>query len=82
MPVEEYIQMDGKYLIEKDLTNSELVDMALEVVEASPSNLDLNVDSILDVDDHPPPIVKLIDAQHHASMLSHFLLNNSVNFSV
>jgi hypothetical protein len=33
MPVEEYIQMDGEDLIEEELTNSELVDMALEVVE-------------------------------------------------
>jgi hypothetical protein len=59
----------------------ELVDMALEVVEASPSNLDLNVVPIPN-DDQSPPIVKLPDARHHASMLSHFLLNNSINFSV
>ena len=74
--------MDGKDLIEKELTNIELVDMALEVVGASPSNLDLNVDPIPNVDDQLTPIVKLIDAWHHASMLSHFLLSNSVNFSV
>jgi hypothetical protein len=82
MPVEEYIQMDGKDLIEEELINTELVDVALEVVEASPSNLDLNVDPIPNVDDQPPPIVKLTNVQHHASMLSHFLLNNSINFSV
>jgi hypothetical protein len=41
--MEEYIQMDGEDLIEEELTNIELVDTALEVVEASPSNLDLNV---------------------------------------
>jgi hypothetical protein len=77
MAVEEFIQMDGEDLIEEELTNTELVDMALEVVGASPSNLDLNVDSIPNVDDQPPPIVKLTDAQHHASMSSHFLLNDS-----
>jgi hypothetical protein len=82
MPVEEYIQMDGKDLIEEELINTELVDVALEVVEASPSNLDLNVDPIPNIDDQPPPIVKLTNVQHHASMLSHFLLNNSINFSV
>ena len=54
MSLEEYIQMDGEDLIEEELTNNELVDMALRVVEASPSNLDLNVDPILDVDDQPP----------------------------
>jgi hypothetical protein len=85
MPVEEYIQMDGKELkdlIEEEFTNTELVDMALAVVEASPSNLDLNVDPIPNVDNQPLPIVKLTDVRHHASMLSHFLLNNLVNFSV
>jgi hypothetical protein len=56
--------------------------VALEIIVASPSNLDLNVDPIPNVDNQPPPIVKLTDVQHHASMLSHFLLNNSTNFSV
>jgi hypothetical protein len=82
MPVEDYIQMDGEDLIEEELTNTELVDMALEVVEASPSNLDLNVDPIPNFDDQPPPIVKLTNVRHHSFMLSHFLLNNSINFSV
>jgi hypothetical protein len=80
MPMQEYIQINGENLIEKELTNTELVDMALEVVEASPSNLDLNVDPIPNVDDQFPPIVKLIDVRRHASMLSHLLLNNSINF--
>jgi hypothetical protein len=55
--------------------------MALEVVGTSPSNLDLSIDPIPNVDDQTPPIVKLTNARHYASMLSHFLLNNSVNFS-
>jgi hypothetical protein len=80
MPIEEYIQMDRKDLIEEELINIELIDMALEVVKASPSNLDLNVDPIPNADDQPPPIVKIIDARHHASMLFHLLLNNLVNF--
>ena len=75
-------EMDGEDFIEEELTSIELVNMALEVVEASPSNLVLNVDPIPNVGDQRPPIVKLTDTQHHASMLSHFLLNNSVNFSV
>jgi hypothetical protein len=36
MSMEEYIQMDGEELIEEELNNTELVDMVLEVVEASP----------------------------------------------
>jgi hypothetical protein len=79
MLVEEYIQMDGEDIIEEELTNTKLVDMALEVVETSPSNLDLDVDPIPNVDDQPPPIIKLTNARHHAYMLSHFL---SVNFSI
>jgi hypothetical protein len=82
MPMEEYIQMDGEDLIKEELTNTELIDMALEVVEASLSNLDLNVDPIPNIHDQPPPIVKLTDAGHHVFMLSHFLLNNSINFSI
>jgi hypothetical protein len=51
--------MDGEDFIEEELINIKLIDMALEVVEASPSNLDLNVDPIPNVDDQPLPIVKL-----------------------
>jgi hypothetical protein len=76
------LHMDGEDLIEEELTNIEVIDMILGVVEVSPSNLDLNVDPILDVDDQPPSIVKLSDMRHHPSMLSHFFLNNLVNFSV
>jgi hypothetical protein len=82
MPVKEYIQMDEEDLIEEELINIELVYVALEVVEASPSNLDLNVDPIPNVDDQSPPIVKLTNVRHHASMLFHFLLNTSINFSI
>jgi hypothetical protein len=48
------VQMDGEDLIEKELTNTKLVDMAFKVVEASPSNVDWNVDPIPNVDDQPP----------------------------
>jgi hypothetical protein len=54
MPVEEYIHMDGEDLIEEELTNIGLVNVSLEVVEASPSNLDLIVDPIPNVDDQTP----------------------------
>jgi hypothetical protein len=74
--------MDGEDLIQEELNNTELVNMALEIVEASSSNPDLNVDPIPNVDDQPPPIVKLTNVRHHASMLFHLLLNNSINFSI
>ena len=44
---------------------------------------DLNVDfHSVDVDDVAPPIVKLSDAKHHASLLFNFLLDNSLHFGV
>jgi hypothetical protein len=44
---------------------------------------DLNVDMhLVDVDDVVPPTKKLSDAEHHASLLSNFLLDNSSHFGV
>jgi hypothetical protein len=44
---------------------------------------DLNVDlHLVDVDDVAPPIVKLSDAKRHTSLLSNFLLDNSLHFGV
>ena len=60
----------------------ELIDMALIVTKASTLSLDLNLHPVLDIDDQLALIVKLNDTQHHASMLSHFLLNNSLYFGV
>jgi hypothetical protein len=44
-------------------------------------DFDLNIDlHLVDVDDVAPPIVKLSDAKCHASLLSSFLLENSLYF--
>jgi len=44
---------------------------------------DLNVDlHSVDMDDVAPPIVKLSDAKHRASLLYNFLLDNSLHFGV
>jgi hypothetical protein len=44
---------------------------------------DLNVDfHSVDVDEVAPPTLKLSDAKHHASLLSNFLVNNSLHFGV
>ena len=59
----------------------ELVDATLGT--NSPKDFDLNVDlDSIDVDDVAPPIIKLSDAKHHASLLSSFLLKNSLYFGV
>ena len=41
-----------------------------------PPSFDLNAKPFdcLDVDERPPPIVKLVDAQHQAQLLATFLL--------
>jgi hypothetical protein len=45
--------------------------------------LDVNVVlHLVDVDDVAPRIIKLSDAKRHASLLSSFLLNNSLHFGV
>jgi hypothetical protein len=44
---------------------------------------DLNVGlRPIDVDDVAPPTLKLSDAKRHASLLSNFLLDNSLHFGV
>ena len=46
-------------------------------------DFDLNVAlDVVDVDDVVPPTTKLSDANHHASLLSSFLLKNSLYFGV
>ena len=36
----------------------------------------------MDMDDVAPPIIKLSDAKRHASLVSSFLLENSIYFSI
>ena len=44
---------------------------------------DLHVDlHLVDVDDVAPPIIKLSDAKCHASLLSKFVLDNSLHLGV
>ena len=35
----------------------------------------------LDVDESPPPIVKLANAQHHAQLLTTFFMDNPLDFT-
>ena len=56
------------------MSSDALVDVALGI-----NYVDMH---LVDVDDVAPPIVKLSDAKRHASLLSNFLLNNSLHFGV
>jgi hypothetical protein len=63
------------------LSIDELVDAALPINHAQ--GFDLNIDlHSNDVDDVAPPTVKVSDAKCHASLLSNFLLDNSLHFGV
>ena len=79
--IETYIQMEGKKITELELSTNELVDVALKINYAQ--GFDLNVDlHSVDVDDVAPTTVEHSDAKCHASLLSNFLLNNSLQFVV
>ena len=81
MSIETYIQMEGEENIELELSIDELVDVALGADYAQ--DFDLNVDlDLVGVDDVAPPTVKLSDAKRRASLLSSFLLENSICFGV
>ena len=70
MSIEIYIHMEGEERIELELSIDELVDA---------QGFDLNVDlHFVDVDNVAPPPIKLSEAKHRASLLSNFLLDNSL----
>ena len=73
--------MEGDEFTKLELSTNELVDVALGINYAQ--GFDLNVDlHSIDVDDVAPPTIKLSDAKRHASLLSNFLLDNSLHFGV
>ena len=81
MSIETYIQMEGEENTELELGTDELLDDALRTNFAQ--DFDLNVDlDLVAVKDVASPKVKLSDAKRHASLLSSFLLENTLNFSV
>jgi hypothetical protein len=60
--------MEGEKIIELELSIDELVDVALGINHAQ--GFDLNVDlHSVNVGDVAPPIVKVSNAKHHASLL-------------
>ena len=81
MSIKTYIQMEGKNIIELELSIDELVDAALGINHAQGFDLTVSLHSV-DVDNVAPPIVKLSDAKHHPLLLSNFLLDNSLHFGV
>ena len=81
MSIETYIQVEGEEITVLELSIDELLDAALGTDHAQ--GFDLNVDlHSIDVDDVAPPTIQLSDAKRHASLLSNFLLDNSLHFGV
>ena len=72
--------MEGEEITQLQLSIDELVDAASGTNYAQ--GLDLNVVHSVDVDDGAPPTIKLSDAKRRASLLSNFLLDNSLHFGV
>jgi hypothetical protein len=81
MSFETCIQMEGEDIIELELSIDELVDVALGINHAQGFDLTVDLHSV-DVNDVAPPTLKLSDAIRCASLLSNFLLNNSLHFGV
>ena len=70
MPCEDYVIVQGEDIIDIECCMLELLDMALgQRIEPTSSNLTAKPLHTLDVDERPPPIVKLADAQHHSQLL-------------
>ena len=57
------------------------MNIALDNSLSTPDDFDFKFD-LGDVDDYPPPIVRLFFAQHYAQMLSYFIMDNSTNFDI
>jgi hypothetical protein len=81
MSIETYIQMEGEEINELELSTYGLVKVALGINYAQGFDLNADLHSV-DVDDVAPPALKLSNAKNHASLLSNFLLDNSLQFSV
>ena len=69
------------YDTELELSIHELVHATLGINHAQGFDLNVNLHSV-DVDHVAPPAVKFSDVKRHASMLSNFLLDNSLHFGV
>ena len=62
--------MQGEDIVDIEYCMLELLDTALGQ-RIKPTSFNLNAKPLhpLEVDERPPPIVKLVDAQHHAQLL-------------
>ena len=81
LPLQNFVDMADEECIEAEYGTDDLVSLAIENGLTTAHDFDFNTE-VVDVDDQPPPIVRLSAAQHHAQMLSHFIMDNSQDFNV
>ena len=71
--------MKGEGIIEATNCMSKLVDMALgQWIEAPSFDIDAKLFDYLDVDERPPPIVKLANAHHHTRLLATYFYEQPI----
>ena len=81
MLIETSVHTEREEIPRPELSTDELVDVALGIKYAQGFDIDVDLYSV-DVHDVAPPTIKLSDARCHASLLSNFLLDNSLYFCV
>ena len=79
--IRDCVDMAGKECIEIEYNTYDLVNLAMENGLTTSYDFDFNTD-LANVDDQPPPVVRSSNTQHHAQMLSHFILDNSKFFDI
>ena len=65
----------------RELRIDELMDVALGTNDAQDFDLNIHL-HLVGVDDVAPPTIRLCDAKRHASLLSSFLVENTLYFGV
>ena len=73
LPLQDFVDMAREKYIEAEYGTDDLVNLAFENGLTTAHDFDFNME-VVDVDDQPPPVVRLCAAQHHAQMLSHFIM--------
>ena len=69
------MDMIGEDCIEVGYSTDDLVNFVFEDGLITSHDFDLKMD-LDNVNDQPLHVVRLSNAQHHAQMLSHFIMNN------
>ena len=81
MSIKTYTQMKGEEITNQEVSIDELVDVALGAKLGQDFAVNVDLQSI-NVDDVAPPTLKLSNAKRHISLLSSFLLENSLYFGI